>query len=265
MIRALNSELDDLGIDLIVVPFPFKEEIYGDRFLSGAPADGVFIPERLHMILDLLESGIEVLDLTSNLRASSDQQSLFYPYEDTHPADGGVRIAADTIAGRLVRYQLSPDIYGLKSRIIEFTMPAKFQEKREASYHFMPLDPTYSATVIETVSEENLPEGSRASPLLILGDSYIRCPDLYGCQGGNMVDHIAHQTGVLPGSLSVNGSAGQTMSNLALEGNAFLANRQVAVFVFFTSRMFTQKYPEGHVDKEWKIVPFAERFSKEIP
>ncbi len=262
MIRALHSELDQLGIDLMVVPFPFKEEVFGDRFLPGAPDDGVMVPERLHMILNLLESGIEVLDVTEGLRSSSDPKSLFYPYEDTHPADGGIQVAAAAITTRLERYGFAPDIYGLKTRVTQFTMPAKFQQRREGRYKFMPLNPSYSATIIETQFGESLSKVSSASPLLILGDSFIRCPDLYGVRGGNMVDHIVRQTGVISASLSVNGSAGQAMSNLALERGAFLSNRQVAVFVFSTSRMFTQKYPEGHVDKEWKIVPFAERFSK---
>jgi len=262
MIRALHAELDHLGIDLIVVPFPFKEEVYGDHFLAGAPEDGVMVPERLRMVLDFLEAGVEVLDLTEALRSNSDQQSLFYPYEDPHPADRGIQVAAATIDYRLKRYQFPPDIYGLKTQLIQFTMPAEFQKRREDNYRFMPLDPTYPATLIKMVSGERLPEGLVSSPLLVLGDSFTRCPDLYGPLGGNVRDHLAFQTGVNPASLSVHGSAGQTMSNLALEGNAFLANRQVAIFIFSSSRMFTQQFPEGHADREWKVVPFAERFKE---
>ncbi|NOY00372.1 MAG: hypothetical protein GXP30_11645 [Verrucomicrobia bacterium] len=260
MIRALHAELDQLGIDLLVVPFPLKEEVYGASILPGAPEDGVIVPERQRIVLSLLEAGVEVVDLTETFRISGDLQSLFYPYEDPHPADLGIQIAAEAIANRLKRYHLPPEIYGLKTRLTHFTMPEKFQERREGSYRSMPPDPTYPATLVETVFGDVLPKNSFVSPLLIMGDSFTRCPDLYGVEGGNVRDHISHLTGMIPGSLRVHGSAGQSMGNLALAGNTFLEHRQVVVFIFFSSRMFTKKYPEGHGDREWQVVPFAKRF-----
>lgn len=259
MIQALHKELDQLGIDLIVVPFPFKEDVNGDLFLPGGPDDGILNPERLHVFLNLMEAGVEVVDLTEALRSSSDRKSLFYPYQDIHPADGGIQVAATVIADRLKRYRFPPNVYGLKPQTGQFTMTRGFQERREKDLSFMPLDPTFPVTFIKTLAGKELPGGPVSSPILILGDSFSYCPDVFGdCRGGNVREHIAYRTGVNPSALSARGSAGQAMSHLALAEPDFLVNRQVVVFIFSPTRLFAHRRAKG---SEWKIVPFAEKLS----
>jgi len=255
MIRALHAELDSRGIDLIVVPFPFKEEVHSDVFLSGAPADNIFVPERLRLILDLLEAGIEVLDLTLPLHDAPDRSSLFYPYEDTPPADGAIQVAASAITKRLKRYDIPAEISGLKTRVTTFTMPEKILKRRNSRYRFLPEDTTFPATLVTTGTGDLLPVRNASSPFLLIGDSFTRCPDFYKCRGANLKDHLTLRTHILPGTLSINGSAAQTMRNIAREGERFLTNRQVVIFVFSTARIFTERYPEGHPDRLWEIVP----------
>ena len=217
MIRALHAELDSRGIDFLVVPFPFKEEIFADAFLPGGPTDGVFVPERLQLIQQLLESDIEVLDLTAALQAAGERNSLYYPYEDPHPADGAIQIAAKEIAERLKRYQCPPQLHHLKYRISAFTMPEEFQQRRGRELKFFPDNPTFTAKVVIDNSGDLLPTGSLSSPYLLLGDSFTRCPSLYKIYGANIKDHIALNCGIIPATISVNGSAGQSMRNLARE------------------------------------------------
>ena len=252
LIRQLHRELDTLGIDLIVVPFPPKEEVHADKILSGAPKDHVFAPERLRLLLGLLRSGIEVIDLVPPLRSAPESyRPLFYPYEDTHPADGAIRVAAAEIASRLDRYGFSPMPERLSLKRTQFTMP------ESVKYDHLPDDPTYPATEVTRSFGEHLPPGDTTSPVLLAGDSFTRCPKMYGLDGAGLMDHLAYESKVLPATLSINGSASQIMRNLAREGPSFLKDRTALVYAFSTSALFTQAHSENHPNRDWKPAPLG--------
>jgi len=251
MIISFDRALADRGIDLIVVPFPFKEEINAHHFDEQAPATGTLSPQRLRLIDWLLERNVEVIDLEPALRqAAQNSDRLFYDYADLHPACDGIEVAAKVIAERLRRYQLPEKWQQLSVQEITFTMPDSYRKR----FPHMPEKAEYSALQVVTAEGELLPENTPDSPLLLVGDSFVRAPGLYEVKSSSLREHLAYLTGVLGRDLSVKGGAAQTMLNLQREGPGILADCQVCIFVFAQYPLFLDpdKMDEA---TPWPVVP----------
>lgn len=236
MLSNLNRQLRLRGIDLIVVPIPHKEEVHADEFSSLAPADGIFLANRLRFLRQLLDADIEVVDLVPALReARREFDWLFYDADDFHPADGAIQVAAREVARRLERYDFrsAAGYVPLQSRLTaaEFTITD--------AAGGMKIGARYPATVVEMlgggrVLRENK---ERNSPLVLMGDSVTIVPPQFGDKA-TIRAHLAHLTGIVPDHLTSMGGSAQAMRHLAREGGHFLSDRAALVFVFAPTRLF---------------------------
>ncbi len=250
MIVAFDRALANQGIDLIVVPFPFKEEINAHHFDAQAPITGTLSPQRLRFIDWLLERDVEVVDLEPALRrAAETSEKLFYDYADLHPARDGIEVAAKVIAERLRRYELPQEWQQLSLKDIKFTMPESYRDR----FPHLPAKAEYSARQVLTSEDKLLPENTPESPLLLVGDSFVRAPGLYEVKSSSLREHLAYLTGVLGRDLSVKGGAPQTMLNLQREGADILTGCQVCIMVFAQYPLFVDpdKIDEA---EQWPIV-----------
>jgi hypothetical protein len=249
MLTSLNAQLRARGIDLIVVPFPTKEDVNADIFSSKAPADGWFQPYRQKFLLQLMEADIEVIDLIQPLRAARDRfPFVFYDEDDQHPADGAIQVTAEEIAKRLERYDL-----------LEGVQPLNLQLKRaEVEKTSKRGTFKYSATRVVTTDGKPLtvPENA-GSPVIIMGDSYTRIPHEYlpGGDGCALPMHLSHRLGRMPDQLVRMGGSSQAMRLLAREGGDYLAQRRVLIFVFAHTRLFGNVAKNiRHSEDEWDMV-----------
>jgi hypothetical protein len=249
MLSSLNAQLRARGIDLIVVPFPAKEDVHAEVFSSKASADGWFQPYRQKFFLQLLEADIEVIDLIQPLRAARNRfPFVFYDEIDQHPADGGIQVAAEEVARRLARYDLNESAPDLKLQL----KPVKVEKTSDRGTASYPA--TQVASEDGTSLEVPLNSGS---PVIIMGDSYTRIPHQYlpGGNGCAIPMHLAHRLGVLPDHLVRMGSSAQAMHLLAREGGNYLANRRVLVFIFANNRLFgTVARNVQHKDDDWNML-----------
>jgi len=250
MLSSLNKQLRARGIDLIVVPFPTKEDVSAEQFSPLAPKDGWFEPYRQKFLLQLLEADIEVIDLVQPLRAARSRfPYVFYNDDDEHPADGAIQVAAEEITKRLQRYEL------------------KGKDGKRLDLHLKPVEvqkPTnrgllkFPATQVAMADEKPLvvPESS-GSPVIIMGDSYTRIPHRYleGGDGCAIPMHLAYHLGVMPDNLIRMGSSDQAMRLLAREGGDYLGHRCAVVFVFAYTRLFgTVASNKEHKEDTWDMV-----------
>ncbi|MEI6534039.1 MAG: hypothetical protein WCN98_01775 [Verrucomicrobiaceae bacterium] len=249
MLISMSRQLRDRGIDLIVVPFPNKEDTNAEIFSKLAPADGWFLPYRQWFLLQLLEADVEVIDLIRPLReARSKFPSVFYDEHDHHPADGGIQVAAEQITRRLARYELAKDAKNgpIDLRLNPSSFLKSIDEKNEVRC---------PATQILTADGNPLHiNDNTGSPVVILGDSFTQVPAVYphSVEGAALPMHVAYLSGVVPDRLSNMGSSDKAMTLLAREGGDFLANRRVLVFVFAPNRLFGQD--SGRGDEKWNLV-----------
>ncbi|MBK9965863.1 MAG: hypothetical protein IPP07_13545 [Holophagales bacterium] len=62
-IDAISRWLASHGVDLIFVPVPKMTEVYPEHFIAATPADRIVAPQMRRAIHDLLDKGVEVVDL----------------------------------------------------------------------------------------------------------------------------------------------------------------------------------------------------------
>lgn len=243
---SMNRQLRERGIDLIVVPFPWKEDVHAEEFSDLAPKDGWHLPYREKFMLQLLEADIEVIELIPALRAARQRFPwVFYDARDQHPADGGIQVAAEEISKRLARYDFAPPA-GANPLKLELR-PAEIDKEGVRGMG------RYPATRVFRADGKPLDiEADTGSPILIVGDSYTVMPAYYKPGGSNagMGFHLAQRLGVVPDQLSRMGTTGNIMKMLAEQGGGFLAGRRVVVFIFSPNRLFNAEYVSG--TDSWK-------------
>ncbi len=249
MLSSLNQQLRARGIDLIVVPFPNKEDVHADVFSKIAPADGWFTPNRQQFLLQLLEADIEAVDLTKPLQAARSRfPFIFYPQEDHHPADGALQVAAEEIAKRLERYEFTkqPGSNPLKLDL----EPFMFDKEDDGITVKFPATRVVNA---DTHLPLEIPDNT-GSPIVIMGDSFTLVPLAYSsaAAGAALPMQVAYHSGVLPNYLSSKGSSDKAMHLLAREGGDYLAHRAVLIFAFAPNRLFGQD--SGHDGESWNLV-----------
>jgi hypothetical protein len=235
MLDHLNQELRSRGIDLIVVPFPYKEEVHADLFSSLAPTDGWFEPLREKFILQLLERDIEVIELIPPLReARKKYPFVFYDAHDNHPAHGAIITTAEQIAQRLERYDLdarrkSPPL-SFQTRDMEWVCapgtPGGFIPGSRYP-HVQVLD----AQGLPIVTNQGLD-----SAVVLMGDSYTITPHP-SVASAALPMHLARLIGEVPNQLSAMGSSDAAMKMMAREGARFFAHRCAVIFAFAPTKI----------------------------
>jgi hypothetical protein len=236
-----NQQLKQLGVRLIVVPVPAKARIHPEFFdkrLAGAAAssspEGAFFEA-------LRAKGVEVVDLTQDFAASKAQGPL-YCARDSHWNGRAIALAAQKLAAELKgvvqnnveletreeQIEIQGDLGGAKEKVTLRFINPKGQTAR--------LEP------------------DRASPILILGDSYVLVfhdgGDMHA-SGAGLPDQLVHELGGPVDVLGVRGS-GATPARVSLARRAratpnYLRNKKVIIWCFGV-RELTQA-------EAWKPIP----------
>ena len=234
MLKSLHHQLADRDIDLIVVPVPQKEQITA-AMIHDASADSqgsspaIVDPFRESMFLQILDAGIEIIDLRPHLIAASDQhEHIYYDGGDNHPADGLIQESARVIAERLKRYQFTPEFSDCTTKSTRFGIPSSRAGFPEHAY----FSDAYVATQVFDSNGKRLPTNESSSPVLLLADSCARVPNSFGVSDANFISHLIHQSAVVPHTVVVGGGSPQALVHLADAPAQTLTGRKVCVFLF---------------------------------
>jgi hypothetical protein len=107
VVRAIvqfRGQLQERGIELVVVPVPGKPSVYPDQLTERAGGAGHDLPTPASELLrDLGQSGVAAVDLLSVFRQARQRAPLerLYLARDTHWTPTGARLAAEAVAARL--------------------------------------------------------------------------------------------------------------------------------------------------------------------
>jgi hypothetical protein len=182
---AAHRWLKEQGIDLIFVPVPKMTEVYVEQFVDPHPADGVIAPHARKALLELLNDGVEVVDLATLFRTLRDiDEEYLYNAAESHWAPRGMRIAAKEIADRVSRYKFGARArYGLPFlRPFPTTNLIVGQPGGIGTSGWLTLSPDQLARAkraqTTTISEVlmfdgKVPADDPNSPLLVIGHSYV--------------------------------------------------------------------------------------------
>jgi len=177
-IGAISRWLASHGIDLIFVPVPKMTEVYPDQFVQETPADRIVSPPMRRAIHDLLDQGVEVVDLLPVfLEARKKKGPSLYQYCDPHWTWEGQRIALEEIVKRLQRYpvvrkaQAEPHLYRAFTErrdltAISATLGALTAEQATRVKPLL----TYDVELVVPLG--TAPLTSETSPIALAGDSF---------------------------------------------------------------------------------------------
>lgn len=197
----LKNYLDSLGIQLLVVPVPVKEEIYGEKIVPGTPADLCVNPEGRAFTQELLEAGIDVLDIYPALMAAkAGDEGTHYSYQryDTHWALPGELAAMELLASRVTQYSwyeesgAQPGSLNLQetNTLREGDLVAHLPDSEKAKY------PADTLPVMKVYKGTETYKGGKNAPILLMGDSFTGVFESVDQKSGGPGSLLAYATGL---------------------------------------------------------------------
>jgi hypothetical protein len=194
-LRAIVDFRDQLaarGIHLLVVPAPGKPSLYADRLTRRVNGEVVFSPT-CGLIASLRQAGVETLDLFELFGKMRLRPRPCYLLRDTHWSAEAAQAAAEVTAARLrnlgwvamgdARYEMRRLLVARHSDIARMTRAPLI----EASF---PPEQVACEQVIDAAT--GLPyRDDTASPVLVLGDSFLRMYETDEPRSAGFIAHLA--------------------------------------------------------------------------
>ena len=211
-IADFHEQLEQLGIDLILVPVPPRAVIYADKLSEKAPRDEAGILRRcdpFHQAFydDLRKKGICVLDLTDDFlaaRAADSEEGPVCCRQDTHWSSRGCRIAARRVREIITRNHGC----GAEPKI---TCTVRAEQATITGDLWRLLEkPDLPKEVLQLHKVGVESEADPGSPVLLLADShglvFHSGGDMHG-EAAGFADHLAAELGFAIDTIGRRGSA----------------------------------------------------------
>jgi hypothetical protein len=239
-IRSFRDQLQARGIRLLVVPVPNKESIYPEELSKRAEDAGVIISERAHLLLDQLEQcGVEYVNLFDAFRSAkskrgSSDQSRFYLAQDSHWSPEGAKAAAGAVARRVLAG--GPVSRGDRSYVehpVTIRRHGDLVQMLRAPQIERALEP--ETLVCLQVLEPDARTSYRAtdgSPILILGDSFLRIYEQDEPGAAGFIAHLARELGQPLTAIVNDGGASTLVRRELARRPAILTNKKLVIWEF---------------------------------
>ena len=232
VVRSLQEQLAERGVDLIVVPFPSREHVHAPFLISEPPEDGCVAVLREELLRELAMEGVEAIDLLPDfIEAKRGGGLLFHDARDCHAARDGLDLAARAIADRLRRYELPRSIDSIYTRAVSYKLRPENTD--------MP-DKQYPAVQVVGSKGEVVPHEDLSSPIALVGDSFCYFPSHLGPKGTDLASQVAKYTGIVPRRVAIGAGGPRILQHIAERGPEFLDGVRVCVFVCFTDFWYGQ-------------------------
>jgi len=193
-----RDQLANRGIQLLVIVVPGKPSVYPDCLSPGA--DGPLEhPPTKQLLSDLYRANVKVVDLHAAFAAERNNKllannDLLYLPRDTHWSPKGLHVAARTVAQNIrdlnvvpegdTAYELKPVIASRRGDVVEMLQSPWITE----SY------PMAEVQCQQVVSPDTgkLYEDTDDSPILVLGDSFLRIYERDEPGAAGFISHLAY-------------------------------------------------------------------------
>jgi len=233
-VTSFREDLAKRGIKLLVMITPNKASVYPEKL--AARARGLVNPTTQDVLATLKQAGVEIVDLFE-VFAKARQVSGgpdYYLAQDSHWSPEGMRLAAETVARRLLdsgcvekgtaRYELKSvpvERYGDVLKMIRVPQVQRlFEPQRMNCTQVIDL-----GTGKPYVDDPN-------SPVLVLGDSFLRIFERDEPGSGGFVAHVACNLGFGLTSVISDGGASTLVRQQLSRKPALLEGKKVVVWEF---------------------------------
>jgi hypothetical protein len=239
-ITSFRDQLSARGIRLLVIIAPDKESIYPEKLSRRAEGQDVIVCPETQRLLDAMKvAGIDVVDLFKEFRVAKDQQSpsdpvRYYLAQDSHWSPEGVRLAASAVARRLVgRGWIQPGTVDFDER------PTTMERLGDVirMLQVPPLERRMTPEKVDCVQvirrdSESLYRDGPGSPVLVLGDSFLRIYELDEPGSAGFIAHLARELRGPLASLVSDGGASTLVRQQLVRRPKLLANKSVVIWEF---------------------------------
>ncbi|MBN1809903.1 MAG: hypothetical protein JW909_12620 [Planctomycetes bacterium] len=251
-----HKQLKQRGIDLVVVPFPVKPQIYPEKLApSYNPSLGP--PTNVHEreFIDSLErEGVRVINLRLPLwNAKSDGEQLYMSL-DTHWTPAGMDFAARSLAAELVRLHpwLAENTRSFDTRDVPVSNKGDiFDMLKLPEFSHRYHENTVTVRQVFDPQSGELLEPDPDSPVVLLGDSFVNVFSVAAMKWGDHAgfgEHLALHLGRTLDVIAVNGGA-PSVTRRRLARSRDLSSKKLVVWGFVTRELID---PES----EWELVQF---------
>ncbi len=256
-ILDFHEQLQNAGIELLIVPVPAKAAVYPEGLSQTIKTDGAAAPPRVdeshqEFYRLLNEKGIAVFDLLPMfVEHQRDVEGPVYCKTDTHWSGRGIELAAQAIADRFQDRNWKKSAPKLtvatESRHVEITGDlARLLNEDDPVREMLTLTfvGTRDAGKLAPVAPD------RASPVILMGDSHtllFHDPELFA-RGAGLPDHLARHLGFAVDLVGVRGSGASTTRIELLRRKDNLLGKKLVIWCF-SFREFTES------TTGWRKVP----------
>ena len=239
----LTQYLESLGIQLLVVPVPVKEEVYADKLVPGTRADLCVNVNGREFIRELLSAGIDVLDLYPALmaaRAADEPPHYSYQRYDTHWALPGMLAAMEQLATRVTQYSwyaesgAQPGSLVMKDTVTlrEGDLVAHLPDAEKSKYTADTL------AVMKVYKGDAAYKGGKNAPILLMGDSFTGVFESVDQKSGGPGSLLAYATG-LDVQVATSWGGGPGVRSRMMKMQKDLAAKRLVIYMM-TARDFWQ-------------------------
>lgn len=239
-IVAFRNQLAKMDIHLLVIPVPGKPSVYPDMITASAvPCDPRGHEHTLKAIDDLKAAGVETVDLFdvfAQARAASQPANAgeWYLARDTHWTNGGARLAANAVARKIrslnwastgsVRYDLRPTLVCRPGDVVRMLKCPSIEAL------FTPEEVSCECVVRK---DDGKPyRDDSASPVLVLGDSFLRIYERDEPGSAGFIAHLARELGQPLASIVNDGGASTLVRQELARKPALLKGKKLVVWEF---------------------------------
>ncbi len=244
---SFRDELARRGIKLLVMPAPNKSSIY-PQMLTGqsGKTPGPVNPTTRDVLAKLKQAGVEIVDLfevyapvrSVPVRAYPETPpgvtTNYYLAQDSHWSPEGMRLAAEVVARRLV------DLGWIEKGSIKYdAKPINIQRHGDVlrMMRVPQVERLYEPEQIDCTQVVNSETGKPYvddpnSPVLVLGDSFLRIFERDEPGSGGFIAHLARNLGFGLTSIVNDGGASTLVRQQLARKPALLQGKKVVVWEF---------------------------------
>ena len=238
VIRAFRDQLERRGIRLVVVPVPGKPSVYPDR-LSGRAGHGAAVSHTQQLIGSLRAAGVETVDLFDAFARWRREENAggtpsLYLLRDTHWTGTTACRTAGLIAARIRELGwFTGGSTGYTVRDVSIRRRGdlvRMMDLPRLERFFPPEDVRCQQVVLSQTGE--LYKDDPRSPVLVLGDSFLRMYQTDDPGAAGVIAHLARELRC-PMATIVNDGGASTLVRQQLSRTAdLLGGKRVVIWEF---------------------------------
>ena len=255
-IKTFASQLNEFGVELILVPIPVKPMIYPEHLGHTASAP-VTHPDAaaFYSQINTLPN-VEVIDLSEAFWRLKDTTRVFLK-QDTHWTPAAMELAAEKISTRVAAKPWHAPTKGLQ--------PASLEKRQSRGDLVEKLD-IGAGSFMEEIIEVTPVTGQtrdQDSPIVLLGDSFTNIyADAIGLdwgKGAGFAEHLALRLGVPIDVIAINGGAATEVREALAQRKGsmtIMKKKKIVIWAIAARDLLLSESGAQEAEIEWQDVSF---------